>query len=82
MLLMVYPDYNSQPKNETGIKEDEVLAKWKIQEYGLGSLVCRVSVDATDSPVSNLPLTSSDEGEEVMVSWERIEFYPNATMIE
>ena len=79
MILMVYPDYDSQSKNETGVKEDDVLSKWKIQEYGVGSLVCQVSVDTTDSPVSNLPLTSSDEGEEVMVTWERIEFYPNAT---
>ena len=82
MMLIVYPDYNSQPVNEQGVKEEDVLLKWKIQDYGLGSLICQVSVDTTDSPVSNIPLTGNDEGEEVMVTWERIEFSPSATRVD
>lgn len=82
MMLIVYPDYNSQSVNEEGVKEEDVLLKWKIQDFGLGSLICQVSVDTTDSPVSNIPLTGNDEGEEVMVTWERIEFVPNATRVD
>ena len=82
MMLIVYPDYNSQSVNEEGVKEEDVLLKWKIQDFGLGSLICQVSVDTTDSPISNIPLTGNDEGEEVMVTWERIEFFPEATRVD
>ena len=82
MTIMVYPDYTSQNVNEQGVKEEDVLAKWTIQDYGLGSLVCRVSVDTTDSPASSIPLTSNDESEEVTITWERIEFFPEATRVD
>lgn len=82
LTLLVYPEYPEQPVNERGVKEDEVLSKWQIQDYGIGNLVCQVSVDTTDGPTSSLPLTGSDEGEEVTVTWERIEFIPSASRVD
>ena len=82
LTLLVYPDYPGQPVDERGVKEDDVLEKWEIQDYGIGNLVCQVSVDTTDGPTSSLPLTGSDEGEEVTVTWERIEFIPSASRID
>lgn len=82
MMIMVYPEYTSQTVNEQGVKKEDVLSKWTIQDYGLGSLVCRVSVDTTTGPTSNIPLTGNDEGEEVTVTWERIEFFPEATRVD
>ena len=80
--LLVYPEYPGQPVNELGVKEEDVLSNWQIQEYGVGNLVCEVSVDTTDGPTSSLPLTGSDEGEEVTVTWERIEFIPSASRVD
>ena len=82
LMVMVYPEYSSASVIGEGVKEDDVLSKWKIQDYGLGGLVCQVTVDTTNSPVSNIPLAGNDEGEEVMVTWERIEFFPDATRID
>ena len=82
LTLLVYPEYPGQPVEERGVKEDDVLEKWEIQDYGIGNLVCQVSVDTTDGPTSSLPLTGSDEGEEVTVTWERIEFIPSASRID
>ena len=82
LTLLVYPEYPGQPVNEQGVKEDDVLEKWEIQDYGIGNLVCQVSVDTTDGPTASLPLTGSDEGEEVTVTWERIEFIPSASRID
>lgn len=36
----------------------------------------------TGGPTSSLPLTGSDEGEEVTVTWERIEFIPSASRVD
>ena len=44
--------------------------------------MCRVSVDTTDSPASSIPLKSNDESEEVTITWERIEFFPEATRVD
>ena len=82
LTLLVYPDYPGQPVDERGVKEEDVLSTWQIQDYGVGNLVCQVSVDTTDGPTSSLPLTGSDEGEEVTVTWERIEFTPSASRVD
>ena len=82
MILLVYPGYDSNSKNSTGVKQEDVLSTWMIQDYGIGELICEVAVDTTDSPISTVPLTGSDEGEEISVSWERVEFKPDASRID
>ena len=73
LTLYVYPEYDGQPKEGTGMDASHWSAAWSDSSYGQGIFELDVEVLVNEPPTSGIP-TVSDTNEEVDVTWEAV-FY-------
>ena len=73
LTLYVYPEYDGQPKEGTGLDASHWSDAWSDSSYGQGIFELDVEVLVNEPPTSGIP-TVSDTNEEVDVTWEAV-FY-------
>lgn len=73
LTLYVYPEYDGQPKEGTGLDASHWSDAWSDSSYGQGIFELDVEVLVNEPPTSGIP-TVSDTNEEVEVTWEAV-FY-------
>ena len=73
LTLHVYPEYDGQTKEVTGMDASYWSDSWSDSSYGQGTFELDVEVLVNEPPTSGIP-TVSDTNEEVDVTWEAV-FY-------
>ena len=73
LTLYVYPEYDGQPKEVTGMDASHWSDAWSDSSYGQGIFELDIEVIVNEPPTSGIP-TVSDTNEEVDVTWEAV-FY-------
>lgn len=73
LTLHVYPEYDGQTKEVTGMDASYWSDAWSDSSYGQGTFELDIEVLVNEPPTSGIP-TVSDTNEEVDVTWEAV-FY-------
>ena len=73
LTLYVYPGYDGQSKNVTGMDASHWSDEWSDDSYGQGTFELDIEVIVNEPATSGIP-TVSDTDEEVEVSWDAVFF--------
>ena len=68
LVVYVYPDYNSEAKQEEGESVEHWESVWSDTSYGSGVLDLQVSVETNSAPGPTLP-GGGDDNEEINIQW-------------